>query len=518
MSWAYDHLGLRPDADERDVKRAYARLLKETRPAEDPEGFQQLREAYEAALAQAARPEQALADEGGAPAPLDALPADPVAGPAPDAAPATRAEPEPPAVDPQPWTPPAATARVAAVDEPVPMPPAEPEPESERVTMTPVQIAHMLLEQAATLPTPAVRQWLADQPFLWQLDLKHAVADVLPWVLNEFEEPLFADSLDALWAFFDLDQVTDGAHVDRTYAFQHKRHELSLRWLLVDPNRQELTLPDQQRRLQAVWAPGFMGISYASAKLARHLGWASRPAALWLNVLRALWWGQTGHMARLLAWLSNEWQFGLVPPLDRGQLRFWLRAHDANTFSRERLAVVFAQYAAAMLVLLAPLVVLQVLIDGWGSFDWGLAAFMASWGLVVPLYRGLWSPLVHWQALPESAVERHAWWHVLCVPLFLLAGGLVRGLLDQPDNALIIWLWAGWLVYYRFRGRQGLSWTLGGVWWRWMLLLFAFKALVGLFGILLTAGYWVPAAVLALWGWELHKSRPLALERPAQAG
>lgn len=35
MSWASEHLGLRPDAGERDVKRAYARLLKETRPAED---------------------------------------------------------------------------------------------------------------------------------------------------------------------------------------------------------------------------------------------------------------------------------------------------------------------------------------------------------------------------------------------------------------------------------------------------------------------------------------------------
>lgn len=43
-------LGLSPDADTRTIKRQYAALLKNTRPDEDPQGFQRLREAYEAAL------------------------------------------------------------------------------------------------------------------------------------------------------------------------------------------------------------------------------------------------------------------------------------------------------------------------------------------------------------------------------------------------------------------------------------------------------------------------------------
>ena len=43
-------LGLAPDADSRAIKRQYAALLKKTRPDDDPEGFQRLREAYEAAL------------------------------------------------------------------------------------------------------------------------------------------------------------------------------------------------------------------------------------------------------------------------------------------------------------------------------------------------------------------------------------------------------------------------------------------------------------------------------------
>ncbi|TFY84545.1 J domain-containing protein [Pseudomonas nabeulensis] len=46
-------LQLPEDADERTIKRTYARLLKSCRPDDDAEGFQRLREAYEEALAYA---------------------------------------------------------------------------------------------------------------------------------------------------------------------------------------------------------------------------------------------------------------------------------------------------------------------------------------------------------------------------------------------------------------------------------------------------------------------------------
>lgn len=49
-TWPWDALGIESNADERAVRRAYAKLLKRQRPDEDAEAFQRLRYAYESAL------------------------------------------------------------------------------------------------------------------------------------------------------------------------------------------------------------------------------------------------------------------------------------------------------------------------------------------------------------------------------------------------------------------------------------------------------------------------------------
>jgi hypothetical protein len=49
MATIWETLGIEPTTDESVIRRAYARELKQHRPDQDPQGYQQLREAFDAA-------------------------------------------------------------------------------------------------------------------------------------------------------------------------------------------------------------------------------------------------------------------------------------------------------------------------------------------------------------------------------------------------------------------------------------------------------------------------------------
>ena len=113
LSGIWATLGIAQTRDRAEIRRAYAARLKLVHPEDDPAGFQDLRAAYERAMAQAARAASAprvAAPETSEPPAVEA--------PAPP--------PPPPAIPPKPPKPP--VLEIEEVSPPPPPPPAEPEP------------------------------------------------------------------------------------------------------------------------------------------------------------------------------------------------------------------------------------------------------------------------------------------------------------------------------------------------------------------------------------------------------
>ncbi|MGJ7904526.1 hypothetical protein [Lysobacter sp. 1R34A] len=185
----FARLGLDHDADESQIKRAYARELRKTRPDEDPVAFQQLNEAYERCLEWARRPqpEAASAMFEDLDALLDGTRALPTLR--------LRADDAPPAGD-------TGVQRDAVESDSddfdrgaFDRPPFDSDAFLDR-----------LLQVAREGSSQELERWLREHPDLYSVERKQALAPALVARL-EREPSLYIAQLDIVLAFFDLDTV-----------------------------------------------------------------------------------------------------------------------------------------------------------------------------------------------------------------------------------------------------------------------------------------------------------------------
>lgn len=205
----FELLGVAPDAGEREIKQAYARLLKTTRPDEDPEEFQHLNEEYRVALAGLPQ-DKAAAHVMRGDLPLDR-------------------------------TPPPVTVRGTAVGD------------LAHVRQAPfdrIAFVHAAMTQAAMVTPQDLRRWLVEHPDLVLLQNKHAAVPALVEAL-EVEPPLQSTHLDVLLVFFGIDEVTHAypslyRRVDALRSRSRKAHPTwgDLQFSESAPRRREHNMAD----------------------------------------------------------------------------------------------------------------------------------------------------------------------------------------------------------------------------------------------------------------------------------
>ncbi|MEE7545950.1 hypothetical protein HF319_01820 [Xanthomonas sp. Kuri4-1] len=317
MSWALAALGLAEDADERAVKRAYAARLKVTRPDDDPAGFQQLHETYQAALGWSRQFSALRAAENTIENRRDDAHALEVL-----AAGTSGSTPFPNEAPP--------AARPDADGSPLPLP-SEAHSSTSLATAVPlamgmpsIDIAQMqmrILHYAQQQEPELLHAWLLAQPELWSLEHKPEIGTHLQRHLLENEEALSIYSYRVLAEFFDWEQALDATDF---CLLQNACTRMHQRWLLQPTGYRELSEALRQR------GDGAASVTNVR-KLLSLLGTETSNGALFAAML---WPGRPTRMRRLLDLI------GYVPdgrkpppPLYRERASAWYLASERNMFN-----------------------------------------------------------------------------------------------------------------------------------------------------------------------------------------
>ena len=413
----FARLGLPANADERAIKRAYAQQLRQTRPEDDPAGFQQLHAAYQAALdwcrqrtlLQAVPVDHATTSTASAAAPVESAVV-PVSH-------ATAADTSKARVSTNP-SPPAATFSMDA-----------------------------FCDEAIALATKGdadrLQQWLGRHPALWSLQLKAQAGRLLVQRIYRQEPPMPAACLTAVLRFFDLDHALAG-HDPLALQLLQRRTELA--WELQPEHRGELAA-----RLRMQDAP-------ARKKLERTLRQLTRPFHWPQVLLSGLDITKPRRIADSVGRLSGSRPDAMPSSIRRDQLAFWLAAADRTKVGKPRLLLGVARIVVGMLaMLLVGLLCGRAFSVYPDTFSTGPVLFLVGCAAAAGLAWALlmaWLPLDNWHSRREELPGRWPWLCLLLVPL-LCAAGLLLTASPFPSTSLLLILPATLLAFRRYGRRQG---------------------------------------------------------------
>jgi hypothetical protein len=431
--WALERLGLDADADadERAVKRAYAARLKTTRPDSDPEGFQRLHEAYQAALAwvrsereEAAAWEAEAAMAASTDASTDAPP-DAQAGTDLDTDAVLQAQLRHLRQELQRAE--VLLERAHADRSPPPQTPPRFAADETDASLDLGAFLDACLDRALRCGKDELRAWLQAQPALWSLQRKAMVAQALLQRLAAERLPIPQQRFDAIAAFFGLDDLHGGYDA---YTLHRLRHRLHLAWEVH--SRQTNLLAERTALDGGSVAANVREVERILNQLTRPLRW---PQALWAGLLP----GFPGAVRRFLHRLDFGDLDDLPPPIRDAQVAFWNRAGDRERLSQPRLAVVAARLFAYSLIAAGLWLAAGAL--GAPIHHPGLAGMPTIAGIALGLFAALWlghvgfSAFGRWQAAPERWHERWPWLRRLALPAVLTTAMLLLELAPPHSDA-----------------------------------------------------------------------------------
>ncbi|MFT3806377.1 J domain-containing protein [Arenimonas sp.] len=296
-------LGLDGRADAVQVKRAYAGLLRQHRPDEDPEGFQRIHEAYEACLEQLRWREQGWDD---------------------DSEDETLERGEEPAVQ---------FASVDALDDAsfvvvnagaTASGAADAANESiigeSEEGFDSAAFAEELAQRMRTDTPSGVETWLQAHPDLYSLERKHALQYPVVAALEMVEPTAAAPHFESVTTFFGLDSISG---VDSQ--LRHRLYEVQRRFGDIEEFKRVLRT---QAGPYATWTDRKI-----ADELVQPFSWLRRLCLIAFPGLP----NRTGNFARALHAADPD---AASTDINQSAQRFWNRATDRNALHRERFALI----------------------------------------------------------------------------------------------------------------------------------------------------------------------------------